>query len=187
LVGQYQGETAIKTKQKVEEAIGGVLFIDEAYSLYRGSGSSDAYGQEAIDTLMKCMEDYRGRLVVVFAGYPIEMKHFLNSNPGLASRVSNVFNFEDYSTDQLLEIGNMLVAENGFSLSNSAVSELKKILDSERTATSNNFANARALRKILEQGYKRHAARILTIGDPRSIEKQILDTIDASDLQSEKK
>jgi SpoVK/Ycf46/Vps4 family AAA+-type ATPase len=185
LVGQYQGETAIKTRQKVEEAIGGVLFIDEAYTLYRSSGAADAYGQEAIDTLMKCMEDFRGRFVVVFGGYPVEMKHFLNSNPGLASRISNVFTFEDYATVELIEIGKKLVAENGFSLTQDALIQLEKMIKAERTLASTNFANARAVRNILESGYKKHAARILKLGDLKTLEKNVLDSIDASDLMVE--
>lgn len=181
LVAGFQGQTAIKTKEVIESAIGGVLFIDEAYSLARGN-SQDSYGQEAVDTLLKCMEDLRGQLVVVLAGYAEEMQLFLASNTGLKSRFSKIFYFEDFSDQELQEIADDMVKEQGFELDEAARKKLLAILKSKRSNESN-FANARSLRQTLEQSYKLHAARVSKLGNPESLPKSVLNLLAEVDFE----
>src|SRR3989449_231709 len=127
LVGQYVGMTAIKTDRAIRRALDGVLFIDEAYALSVGDERYD-FGPEAIETLLKRMEDYRHRLVVIVAGYPLLMHHFLRSNPGLRSRFSREIVFPDYSTDELVEITKKLAGEYEYTLDAEAVDVLRQIL-----------------------------------------------------------
>src|SRR5207245_5932925 len=127
LVGQYVGTTALKTDRVIKRALDGVLFIDEAYALSRGDERQD-FGPEAIETLLKRMEDYRHRLVVIVAGYPRLMHQFLNSNPGLRSRFSREIVFPDYSTDELVEITQTFAGEYEYTLDVEAVDVLRQIL-----------------------------------------------------------
>lgn len=157
LVAGYQGQTAIKTDKIIQQALGGTLFIDEAYTLARGSND---FGQEAIDTLLKRMEDYKGRFVVIVAGYPDEMKHFVESNPGLQSRFSNTFFFEDYTSRQLLDIANSLAEENGYKLDEGAIQMLLEIFSKLYIKRDKNFGNARTARNILYKAISNQEERI---------------------------
>ena len=150
LVGQYIGETAQKTEKLINDAIGGVLFIDEAYTLIKKGGSQD-FGQEAIDILLKRMEDRKGEFVVIAAGYPEEMNSFLNSNPGLKSRFNHTFIFEDYTPDELLIIFKNLLAKEEYTLTAEAEEILKKEFMSLYRSRDKSFGNARLIKKFFEE------------------------------------
>lgn len=145
LVGQFIGETAQKTDKVISEAIGGLLFIDEAYTLKK-PGSQQDFGQEAIDTLLKRMEDKSGEFVVIAAGYPDEMNDFINSNPGLKSRFSHSFVFEDYTPDEMVEIFKQIAAEEEYIIEDDAVEALKKEFTNHYRLRDNSFGNARLVR-----------------------------------------
>jgi probable Rubsico expression protein CbbX len=157
LVGEYIGHTAPKTKQILERAMGGVLFIDEAYSLYRASDSKD-YGQECIDILMQLMENERDKLVVILAGYKDRMDHFFESNPGMSSRIAHHMDFAEYDVDELLAIGRQMLDRSSYYLSDKATAALRDSL-SLRMAQPR-FANARSVRNELESARLRHAYRL---------------------------
>ncbi len=146
LVAGYQGQTALKTDKVIKQALGGTLFIDEAYTLARGGND---FGQEAIDVLLKRMEDYRGEFVVIVAGYTNEMKIFLNSNPGLSSRFTNKFVFEDYTPRQMLEIAYGIATENGYEFDEGALQLLHDLFEALYERRDKNFGNARLVRNIL--------------------------------------
>ena len=157
LVGQYVGLTAIKTDRAIRRALDGVLFIDEAYSLAPNEERLD-FGAEAVETLLKRMEDYRHRLVVIVAGYPRLMHRFLDSNPGLRSRFAREIVFPDYSTEELLEIMGKFLAENEYRLDQGALETLRRILaNPERTE---GFGNARFARTLFEQALNAQALRL---------------------------
>jgi len=181
LVGGYVGQTALKTKERLEEAVGGVLFIDEAYTLYRGGGQDDGFGREAIETILKFMEDNRGSLVVVLAGYTGEMRTFLEANPGLKSRFGKFILFADYTSDELRKIAEFMLAANGFKISNAAMEKVLSITEIRRTQ-ERHFANAREVRNLLEAAYKRHASRILKLGAPESLPAEVISTLDVADI-----
>ena len=162
LVAGYVGQTAIKTKEKIEEAMGGILFIDEAYTLAKGGND---FGQEAIDTILKEMEDNRDRFVVIVAGYPEPMKKFLESNPGLKSRFNKNIFFEDYSEDELFEIFYLSCNRYGMWLTEKAKNTLKNYLHKLCQNKPENFANGREMRNIFEQTYTNQANRIAEIED----------------------
>lgn len=157
LVAGYQGQTAIKTENIIQQALGGTLFIDEAYTLSRGAND---FGQEAIDTLLKKLEDYRDKFVVIVAGYPDEMKMFLDSNPGLQSRFSNHFLFEDYSPRQMLEISADIAHSNGYRLDEGALQFLLEIFTNLYKKRNKNFGNARTARNILYECISSQEERI---------------------------
>lgn len=148
LVAGYQGQTATKTDNVIKQALGGTLFIDEAYTLARGAND---FGQEAVDTLLKRLEDYKGKFICIVAGYTNEMKTFMESNPGLTSRFSNSFIFEDYNPDQLLSISRGMAKSNGYELEDEAADSLKAIYEKLYAARDKNFGNARTARNILYQ------------------------------------
>jgi SpoVK/Ycf46/Vps4 family AAA+-type ATPase len=163
LVGQYIGHTAEKTASVFEEALGGVLFIDEAYTLSRAAGgSSSDFGQEAIDTLVKLMEDHRDEICVIVAGYTGEMQEFLETNPGLASRFAKTVEFESYSPVQLVEISRRIATQDDYVLESSldvALLEWYRQVDRDDT-----FGNAREARKLLERMRKAQSSRLRGLG-----------------------
>ena len=150
LVGQYIGETAQKTEKIINDAVGGVLFIDEAYTLIKKGGSQD-FGQEAIDILLKRMEDRKGDFVVIAAGYPEEMNSFLTSNPGLKSRFNHTFVFEDYSPDELIAIFKQQLQKEEYNLSDEAEEIIKKEFISQYRGRDKTFGNARIVKNIFEE------------------------------------
>ena len=149
LVGEHVGETAIKTRRKVEEAFGGVLFIDEAYTLKRRNDTGNDFGQEAIDTLVKLMDQYKGKFIVVAAGYPDEMKIFLNSNPGLASRFKTL-NIEDYTVAEMQQIVEFHAARNHAVLSDELRSHLPDFCENWVNLAGENWGNAREAVKLID-------------------------------------
>jgi probable Rubsico expression protein CbbX len=178
LVGQYIGHTAPKTKEVLKRAMGGVLFIDEAYYLYRPENERD-YGQEAIEILMQVMENQREDLVVIFAGYKSRMDTFFQSNPGLASRVAHHIDFPDYTVEELQQIAERMVAGLGLRLSDGAREALGEYLQLRRGQP--NFANARSLRNALDRSRLRQARRLLEAG---RVDADMLMTIEAQDIRA---
>jgi probable Rubsico expression protein CbbX len=157
LVGQYVGHTAPKTKEVLKRAYGGVLFIDEAYYLYRPENERD-YGVEAIEILLQVMENERDRLVVILAGYRDRMDEFFTLNPGMASRIAHHIDFPDYGTDELMAIGRLMLSAASYELSPDAESALREAL--ARAAARPRFAHARSVRNAVERARLRHANRI---------------------------
>ena len=177
LVAGFVGQTALKTREVCDKALGGVLFIDEAYTLV---GKENDYGQEAIDTLLKFMEDNRDDLVVVVAGYPEKMAGFLNSNPGIRSRFTRFMNFQDYSPDELSSIFAGFCNEGGFTLSDGATAKAKGIFEEQFLQRDETFGNARFARNLFEQCLVRHARRI-TRAD--NITDGMLTTLEEDDVE----
>jgi len=159
LVGGYLGQTAMKVEQVVKTALGGVLFIDEAYSLV--NRTDDSFGQEAVDSLLKLMEDHRNDLVVIAAGYPTEMETFLDSNPGLRSRFSRTIDFCDYTVEEMLLIFRGMLRQSGLLLEESAVPLLKQILEQLKQQAGDRFANGRSVRQLFEQVQANQANRLM--------------------------
>ncbi|MEO5874803.1 MAG: CbbX protein [Streptosporangiaceae bacterium] len=166
LVGQYVGHTAPKTKEVLKRAMGGVLFIDEAYYLYRAENERD-YGQEAIEILLQVMENQRDDLVVVLAGYQDRMDSFFSSNPGMSSRIAHHIDFPDYDVDELESIGHLMVAREGYVLAEQTEKVLRGYL--ERRREQPRFANARSVRNAIERARLRHASRLMTAGGEVSL------------------
>jgi SpoVK/Ycf46/Vps4 family AAA+-type ATPase len=180
LVGQYVGATAIKTDRVIRRALDGVLFIDEAYSLApEGDGRLD-FGPEAVEVLLKRMEDHRHRLVVIVAGYPRLMESFLLSNPGLRSRFAREVRFPDYSTDELEAIFAIMVAQHEYALEPGAEVTLRRILGGLRPGEES--GNARFARTLFEQALNRQALR-LTRNEDRSVDA--LDRADVTTLTAD--
>ena len=178
LVGQFIGHTAPKTKEVLKRAMGGVLFIDEAYYLYRPENERD-YGQESIEILMQVMENQRDDLVVIFAGYKGRMDTFFQSNPGLASRVAHHIDFPDYQPAELAVIATRMVEALGLRLSPGAAEALAEYLALRREQP--NFANARSLRNALDRARLRQARRLL---DEGRVDADALTTIEAADIRA---
>lgn len=160
LVAEYMGQTAMKTDSMVSRALDGVLFIDEAYSLVPESGNGSDYGQEAISTLLKRMEDYRDRLVVIIAGYKNEMQRFIDSNPGLQSRFNRYIDFPDYSGDELAEIFKMYMKKNQYELTPEAERYLRERFNYAVAHKDRNFGNARYARNVFEKTIQQQANRL---------------------------
>jgi SpoVK/Ycf46/Vps4 family AAA+-type ATPase len=179
LVAGYVGQTAIKTSEMIDKSIGGGLFIDEAYALTKGDKND--FGNEAIETLLKRMEDQRGEFMVIVAGYPDEMKTFLEANPGLLSRFDKQFNFKDYTADELLEIGKILFEKENLSLEPDAVTHLKsyiaKLLDNKHKY----FGNARTVRKIVQETIRRQNLRMADIPSANRT-RELIHTIKLEDI-----
>ncbi|MGY0691642.1 stage V sporulation protein K [Virgibacillus sp. FSP13] len=159
LVGEYIGQTAQKTRSIIQKSMGGMLFIDEAYSLARG-GEKD-FGKEAIDTLVKHMEDNHNDFVLILAGYPYEMERFLLLNPGLKSRFPFILDFQDYDVDQLMNIAKQMVSQREYQLSQEAEWKLQNHLSKKTREAERNFSNARYVRNAIEHSIRRHAVRVL--------------------------
>jgi probable Rubsico expression protein CbbX len=157
LVGEYIGHTAPKTKAVLDRAMGGVLFIDEAYSLYRAEDSKD-YGQECIDILMQVMENQRDKLIVILAGYKDRMDRFFESNPGMSSRIAHHLDFAEYDVDELLSIGQLMMDRSSYYLSDEAEAAFRDYLSLRMSQPR--FANARSVRNELESARLRHAFRL---------------------------
>ena len=175
MVAGYMGQTALKTAQVIKKAKGGVLFIDEAYALSSEDGSND-YGKEAIDTLVKGMEDYRDDLVVIVAGYVDEMKQFIAMNPGLRSRFNKYINFENYSANEMLDIFKLSCEKTKFILS--AEAEESALTYFEQNQDDPTFGNARGVRNFFDKVVTNQATRILTIQNPSEEEFRTLNKED---------
>jgi len=184
LVGEYIGHTALKTREMVKKAIGGILFIDEAYSLARG-GEKD-FGKEAIDTLVKAMEDYKNQFVLILAGYQDEMESFLQTNPGLPSRFPIHIEFPDYSVDQLMLIADLMAKERQYVLSPQSEQKLRQHLTQEKQKFAEIFSNARYVRNTLEKSIRHQAVRLLQ-QQLQTYSKQELMTLRPEDLRLDKK
>ena len=180
LVGQFIGHTAPKTKEVLKRAMGGVLFIDEAYFLHRPENERD-YGQEAIEILLQVMENQRDDLVVILAGYKDRMDRFFASNPGMSSRVAHHVDFPDYGSDELLAIARLMLAKMQYRLSEHATGALIEYI--ERRQARPNFANARSIRNALDRARLRQANRLVNRRGA-SLDREDLMTIEAEDIRA---
>jgi stage V sporulation protein K len=160
LVANYVGQTAGKTSDKIEEALGGVLFIDEAYSLSRGDRAEWDYGSEAIEILMKKMEDHRDEFVVIVAGYPEPMQKFLRSNEGFKSRFSTYVRFDDFSPEEMLQIFSRFCLQENYEIQNEALEMVFSAIDYNYSLRDESFGNARFVRNLFEVVIKNHAMRV---------------------------
>ena len=181
LCGQYVGQTGPKTDSVIAKALDGVLFIDEAYSLVPEGGAANDYGQEAISTILKRMEDYRDRLVVIVAGYKDEMQRFIDSNPGLQSRFNRYIDFPDYSGAELTDIFKMYMKKNQYTLSKETEAYLKARFDYVVEHKDRNFGNARYARNVFEKSIQAQANRL---AGENNLEKEKLTELTIEDLKS---
>ena len=180
LVGQYIGHTAPKTKEILKKAMGGVLFIDEAYYLYRPENERD-YGQEAIEILLQVMENQRDDLVVILAGYAERMERFFESNPGFRSRIAHHIDFPDYSDDELFRIAGHILAEQNYGLTPAAAAALKDYIRERRKQP--HFANARSIRNALDRARLRQANRLFESAEG-PLDAAALSAIDEADIRA---
>jgi stage V sporulation protein K len=181
LVGEYIGHTAQKTREHIKRALGGILFIDEAYSLARG-GEKD-FGKEAIDTMVKSMEDYKNDFVLILAGYSDEMDRFLRLNPGLPSRFPIHLSFPDFTVEELMQIADQMAEERQYRLSVGAKEKLRRHLEKEQENADRPFGNARYVRNLIEQAIRHQAVRLLNM---RKVNREDLMTIRSEDFQWER-
>ncbi len=177
LVAGYVGQTAIKTREKIEEAMGGVLFIDEAYTL---NSPGENFGQEAINTILKAMEDHRDKFIVIVAGYTELMKKFVESNPGLKSRFNKFFEFPDYTVDELQEIFKLQCTKYQYTLTEDAEKAIRDEIILRESTKGENFANAREVRNLFEKIITNQAARVADLED---VDDEALTTITVHDLE----
>lgn len=180
LVGQYIGHTAPKTKEVLKKAMGGVLFIDEAYYLHRPENERD-YGSEAIETLLQVMENQRDDIVVILAGYKDRMERFFENNPGMHSRIAHHMDFPDYSGEELLEISKLMLEEQQYRFSPEAEETFKEYI--ELRMKRPNFSNARSVRNALDRARLRQANRLFA-GAGKGLTKKDLMTIEAEDIRA---
>ena len=174
LVAEYVGQTAVKTMNVINKAMGGILFIDEAYTLAT-TNSDNSFNGECIATLIKAMEDYRDNLVVIFAGYTKEMQAFLNSNSGIASRIGYTLEFDDYTNEELKEIFSNMVKKSGFKLDGDALEKVDELINENRYMR--NFGNARFIRNVYEKTIINHAKNT-----KKATRKSVLKTITKEDI-----
>lgn len=181
LIGEFLGQTGPKTQAVIETALDGVLFIDEAYSIMEHNGTNASYSAECVATLLKAMEDYQGRLIIIFAGYTEEMKKFRDLNPGLKSRVGYEVNFQDYSLEELIQIYNKKVIEKGFKTAENAMGKVEKILKNAKEVE--NFGNGRFVENMIQKIIIEHAKNTINETD---MEKLITFTEDdIKDIKAE--
>jgi probable Rubsico expression protein CbbX len=180
LVGQYIGHTAPKTREVLKRAMGGVLFIDEAYYLYRPENERD-YGQEAIEILLQVMENQRDDLVVILAGYRDRMETFFRSNPGMSSRIAHHIDFPDYSGEELVAIARLMLKQMQYRLSGEADAALREYIEKRRAQP--HFANARSIRNALDRARLRQASRLFE-RKSGTIARQDLETLEESDIRA---
>lgn len=178
LIAGYQGQTALKVKEVIEKAKGGVLFIDEAYSITENE-HSDSYGRECLTELTKALEDYRNDLVVIVAGYTVPMQKFFDSNPGLRSRFNTFIHFEDYQAEELLQIFITTCLQNDYKVEDKALKEIFNILQNAIKEKDEQFSNGRFIRNFYENVIMNHAKRVSKFTNPT---KKDLETILFEDL-----
>ena len=181
LVAGFVGQTAIKTNEAVQKALGGVLFIDEAYALTNQENAND-FGKEAIEVLLKNMEDHRDDFIVIVAGYTELMGKFIHANPGLESRFNKYFYFDDYDGGQLMEIFRSMCKKNGYTLDEKAAEYAKADLEQRYAQRDENFGNAREVRNVFEKAVARQADRVAQLPDP---DREALMTLTLDDLKEE--
>lgn len=180
LVCGYVGQTAIKTQEVIDKSMDGVLFIDEAYTLNVGKGEND-FGQEAVDTLLKAMEDNRDRLIVIVAGYTGPMEQFIESNPGLKSRFNKYIRFDDYTPDELIQILEGMCKGKDYTMSPEAREAAYQYFVKRVESKAEDFANAREARNFLEKAITNHATRVVKIKNP---DKSVLSTLEVEDVNT---
>lgn len=180
LIAGYQGQTALKVKKVIEQAKGGVLFIDEAYSITEND-HSDSYGRECLTELTKALEDYRSDLVVIVAGYTEPMNHFFESNPGLRSRFNTFIEFEDYTAEELEEILVKMCKDNDYGLDAEASNMVRMIMCKQPASADENFSNGRFVRNLYDDMIMNHARRVAKFATPS---REILSTITVQDIKA---
>ena len=180
LVAGYVGQTAIKTQEQITKALGGVLFIDEAYSLAQ---KDDAFGQEAIDTILKAMEDHRDNLVVIVAGYTKPMEKFINSNPGLKSRFNKYIEFPDYTVDELVGIFDMNCRKYDYQVEEDAAKHIREMIVLRKMTKTENFANAREVRNLFEEIITNQARRVAMLENPTHEDMMLITMEDLRDSE----
>ena len=186
LVAGYVGQTALKTAKKIEEAKGGILFIDEAYALAR---KDDTFGQEAIDTILKAMEDNREDFVVIVAGYTGPMENFINSNPGLKSRFNKYIEFPDYTIDELMGIFDMNCKKYDYEMADDVRTQVRAMIVQRKLAAVENFANAREVRNLFEEIITNQARRVAAMKEPTQEDMKALlieDLVETAESDAEK-
>lgn len=177
LIAGYQGQTALKVKKVVEQAKGGVLFIDEAYSITEND-HSDSYGRECLTELTKALEDYREDMVVIVAGYTGPMNKFFESNPGLKSRFNTFIEFDDYTPNELSEILISMCRENDYTLDDEAKEKIHLYFEHQIASKGENFANGRLVRNLYDDLVMNHARRVINIANPGSEELSMIKAVD---------
>ena len=181
LVSGYVGQTALKTQDVIESALGGILFIDEAYALTDSKGQND-FGAEAVDTLLKAMEDHRDDLIVICAGYTDKMAAFLDSNPGLRSRFNKIIVFEDYTADEQMAILRSMCRKQDYTLSPEAAAEAERFFRDRCENKPASFANGRDVRNYLEKAITNQAGRIVALQEKKKVSKRMLTQITLEDV-----
>jgi SpoVK/Ycf46/Vps4 family AAA+-type ATPase len=171
LVGGYIGQTAIKTSELIDKSMGGVLFVDEAYALTEGGGND--YGKEAIETLLKRMEDQRGKFIVIAAGYTQNMERFLEANPGLKSRFDRTFHFEDFNPEDLLGIAVQQLADHNITPDDAAKARLKEYIEYMFAKRDKFFGNGRAVRKVIEEAIRNQHLRLSELPKTKRTPKMV--------------
>ena len=182
LVAGYVGQTALKTQEKIKAAMGGILFIDEAYALAR---KDDTFGQEAIDTILKAMEDHRDDFVVIVAGYTGPMEYFINSNPGLKSRFNKDIEFPDYTLEELEKIFYQNCERYDYIVAEEAKDPIRAMIISRKATKIENFANAREVRNMFEEIITNQARRVAKLENPAQEEIMMITLDDLSDLEND--